>query len=178
MGVTMLLVVSLLVVIILILLFGAQAMKSGLANGCVMLILGAVLVGVLVVAQKIPAEQWWWVAGTVALIVSAVWGYVVWSEKRALAKMYGKDDGDEGFRTKLSKKPEPQTPIESLMQVFEEYDSRTVPATKVKAQELYARGDEAGLRELVEGICERNKDHLELEGERYSRRAHWAGGRF
>ncbi len=134
MGVSMLLVVILLVVIIFILLFGAQAVKSGLANGCVMLILGAVLVGVLVVAQKMTAEQWWWFAGSVVLIVSAVWGYVVWTEKRALAETYGKDDGGEGFKTTLPKKPEPQSPLEILMQVFEEYDSRTAPATKVKAR--------------------------------------------
>lgn len=178
MGVSMLLVVILLVVIIFMLLFGAQAVKSGLANGCVMLILGAVLVGVLVVAQKMTAEQWWWFAGSVVLIVSAVWGYVVWTEKRALAETYGKDDGGEGFKTTLPKRPEPQSPLESLMQVFEEYDSRTAPATKVKAQELYARGDEDGLRQLVESICERNKDHLEFDGERYSRRSHWAGGCF
>ena len=178
MGVSMLLVVILLVVIILILMFGAQAVKSGLANGCVMLLLGAVLVEVFVVAQGMTAEQWSWLAGSVALLVTVVCGYLVWSEKRAQAEIYGKDKGAQGSKGTLPKKPEPQTPLESLMHVFEEYDSRTVPATKIKAQELYARGDEDGLRQLVESICERNQDHLEFDGERYSRRAHWAGGRF
>lgn len=169
----MFLVVSLLVVIILILLFGAQAVKAGIANGCGMLVIGAVLVGVFVVAQRMTSEQWWWFVGGIVAIVAVGWAFVTWSEKADQAEALSKQKDWQGFATQLPERPEPQSPLESLMYVFDEYDSRTVPATKVKAQELYARGDEEGLRQLVESICERNRDHLEFDGSRYSRRGRW-----
>ena len=173
----MFLVIALLVVIVLILLFGAQAVKARIANGCGMLVLGVVLVGVLLVAQKMTGEQWLWFIGGTVVIATMAWIYAAWSEKRA-EEILGNRKDVNGFATTLPKKPEPQSPLESLMHVFEEYDSRTVPATKVKAQELFALGDEEGLRQLVESICERNKDHLEFDGKRYSRRGYYEGGRF
>jgi len=170
-------VVALLNLIIQILLFGA-----GVVHGWLLNIFGAIL-GILLLATAIAVVShffgedafiWIWAGGGTILLITVLWArqYDPSEAEHRVRMKRAKRERDELRRQSEAEKKVrlQQTPIESLMSVFEEYDARTIPTTKDKANEFYEAQDEKELRELVSKICERNQDCLQFDGSHYTRR--------
>ena len=185
-------VIALLILIVLILLFGAGVVTGWLRNAVGAIFGIALLSGSMILVNVFLGEEaiWWvWTLVGCIFMALAIWAKAYDPEKAArdaalkdrikIAQQQREDRRKERqIAARAEERLSQQSPLESLKHIFEMYETRTIPTTKAKASVLYAHGDEEGLRQLVESICERNKDHLEFDGKRYIRRAQYAGGRF
>lgn len=178
-------VIAILFLIALILLFGAGVVKGWLANALgVIFGIGLLTFALFLLTKLFGEDAFWtiWVVGGGIFIAVGLWAQSYnpeEAERNRLRKSEQKRFRQEEKRVAREvKRRSKLSPIQSLMEVFGEYDTRTTPDTKAKAEALFDAGDEEALRELVDGICERNLYHLEFDGKLYSSRGHYEGGRF
>lgn len=84
------LIVALLILILLVLLFGAQAVKSGFQQGCGLIALVVLLTFIMIVIGQITTEQWAWiggVAGTIVAVALAGWSFLRRDEKQRAGRV-------------------------------------------------------------------------------------------
>jgi len=178
-------ILALLILIVLILLFGAGVVKGWLKNALgAMLGIGLIVALMLTVTSLFGENAFWWmVYGSGALLLAIVIlahsdipAAIARWQRRERAQQ--KRDEHELRAREEEEKLLQQGPLNNLLHIFEQYETRTVPATKAKAQEFYEKGDEEGLRQLVESICKRNQDQLVFDGKLYRRQGKYEGEQF
>ncbi len=165
----------LLVLIVLILLFGAAVVKGWLMNA-----MGAVLaIGLIITITVLFGKgAFWWIffGGVIVLFIGFIWVRFFDPDEAAHKTRIKHAKVQYAERERRAYEEEQRlsnlSPLDSLMLVFKEYDTRVFDKTKAKAEEFYAKGDEDGLRQLVESICKRNMERLEFNGRYYSSQKH------